>query len=151
MVNRRYWLRLFFSVSLGFAIMAIAFMCSRYELAAPQGWPKALASLVEVLVLVGISIPIALSVARGPEWGPVLRHLIVWSVGTGSVLAAIGIFVVEIEVDTAGKLFWTSAYVTAVAIVVWFAGFWVWVVVRLRMASRRQNERSRSSGGASGT
>jgi hypothetical protein len=124
--------------------MAITFMCSRYELTASKGWPKALASLIEVLVLVGISIPIALSVARGPDWGPVLRLLIVWSVGVCSVLAGIGIFIVQIEVDTAGGLFWASAYVTGVAIVLWFVGFWVWVAAKLRMASRRQNQRSQS-------
>jgi len=146
--NRMTWSRVARLIALGLAGLAVSFAAHRYVAAPPGGWPRVIAALVESLVMIGISLPIVISVAKSPDWGPAFRYFVVWSVGVCSVLETISYLVLEIESDLAGVAFWLWVYIAAAALIFWFVGLLTCIVAGLgRVFRRGRGQFSRSTPG----
>lgn len=95
-----------------------------------------LATLAQNILAACLSIPIAIHVARNPDWKPFSRLVVIILVGFGSVVAAAAAFVAQAGVGT--MIFWPATIMAIATILLWFAGFWFFVVMAIRIAISRQ-------------
>ncbi len=95
-----------------------------------------LATLAQNILAACLSIPIAIYAARNPDWKPFSRLVVIILVGFGSVIATAAAFVAQAGAGT--MIFWPATIIAIVTIILWFAGFWFFVVIAIRIAVSRQ-------------
>lgn len=96
----------------------------------------ALAMLAQNILAACLSIPIAIHAARNPDWKPFSRLVVITLVGFGSVVAAAAAFVAQAGAGT--MIFWPATIIAITTILLWFAGFWFFVVMAVRIAISRR-------------
>lgn len=135
------WRRLLFPVLLGAAVLLIFYIVNEYRFAARDVRHAALWDLVENAISVGLSALIAFWVWRTRSWSRAFRYLLIWMILAGSVVATICIPLADLRAVNGGALAWVLIVGSFMSITVWIVGFWIAVILKMRLALRRDRKR----------
>lgn len=132
---------LVFSLAVGLAILAICYVIISYRLVARGAWQRALLDLGLGSVIVGVSIPIAVSAWRAAGWSRAFRYFVVWTVGVGSVVATLSVVFLDLQSASGGAAVWVAICAGGVSLLFYLVGDCVSLVARLRRAIRADRDR----------
>jgi hypothetical protein len=121
---------------------------SSHQFTATGTWQKLLLDLAECLVIIALSIPTVVWAWHANGLSRAFRYFIVCTIGVGSVIATMSVLFLDFQGNDGSIAAWIALWAALTALILYFVGDWISLVVRLTKAIRADRRRGRSQDSA---
>lgn len=114
---------------IGAVVIAISWITWKYPASVFNS--ASIAALIQALLVISISVPMAFHAYHDPYHGRTFRNAIAVLVGMCGVVGPVAFFIAQTEAGLNAGVFSASFWISAVTGISWFIGFWTYVIAKI--------------------